>query len=409
MKTKEWINKMIPLLLLVLFLVIAILVLSPKTPKAPEQVQRVEELEAYFNQLTDHGNPSGLNFTVVKNGEIVYNKAFGLADGPNEVPTRLDTVYHWWSITKIFTAVSILQLEEQGLLHLDDAVVDYLPFFEVQYPSKNSTPITIRHLLNHSSGLSDNVPAVVGWMHYENEPGKNQTAFLQEVFPNYAKLNFEPGEKSVYTNVGYMVLGSIIEQVSGESYEDYVRHHILQPLQMNQTDFIYTDEMKSHAAVGMHPLFEIQSVFLPFFYGDRMNGLVREVKGGTIWFHRVLADSNPPTGLIGPASDMARFEIAFLNGGTLDGARILSPESVTAMATESWITAKSRQMDQRIQGLGWHVCGTQQICLQHSGGGPGFGSAMRLIPDRQIGFVLLANSTTINQDKIMDLAMSLAW
>ena len=78
-------------------------------------------------------------------------------------------------------------------------------------------------------------------MHYEGQPAKEQTALLQEVFADYAKLKFEPGEKSAYTNVGYMVLGAVIEEVSGETYEDYVRNHILAPLQMNQTDFVYTE------------------------------------------------------------------------------------------------------------------------------------------------------------------------
>jgi CubicO group peptidase (beta-lactamase class C family) len=409
MKTKKWIAKSTPVVLFILFIMIAVLALIPQPVKTPENVENRQELESFFETLTQSENPSSLNFAVVKNGEVIYSKAFGYADAPNQVSTTSETVYHWWSTTKVFTAVAILQLDEQGLLNLDDPVVDYLPFFVVQYPSETSTPITIRHLLNHSSGLPDNVPAVVGWMHYEGQPAKDQTAFLQEVFPDYAKLDFEPGEKSVYTNVGYMVLGSVIEQVSGDSYEDYIRHHILQPLQMNQTDFIYTDEMVTNAAVGMHPLLDIQSAFLPFFYGGRMDGLIREVKNGNMWFFRVLADSNPPTGLIGPAEDLARFEAAYLNGGELDGQRILSQESVTYMSTQNWVSAKSQQMDQGIQGTGWEICGTEELCLEHGGGGPGFGSSIRLLPEQNIGYVLLANSTNIDRDGIMDMVMSLDW
>ena len=76
----------------------------------------------------------------------------------------ITTVYHWWSTTKIFTAVAIFQLQEAGLLNIEDPVDKYLPFFDVQYPTAESTQITIKHLLNHSSGIPDNVPAVVGWM-----------------------------------------------------------------------------------------------------------------------------------------------------------------------------------------------------------------------------------------------------
>ena len=407
---KKRFTKFIPGCLLILFIVAVFLVLLPKPPALPEEVDTLENLEAYFNELTSSGNPSGLSFVVVKDGEIIYNKAFGLADGPGQIPATPETVYHWWSTTKIFTAVAILQLQEEGLLNLDDPVNDYLPFFDVQYPSSTSKPVTIRHLLNHSSGLPDNVPAVVGWMHYEDQPTKDQTAFLAEVLPAYAKLNFEPGTQSVYTNVGYMVLGAIIEKVSSTTYEEYIRQHILQPLQMNHTDFLYTDSMANDAAVGMHPLLDIQSAFLPFFYGNRMSGLIREVKDGNLWFYRILADSNPPTGLIGPAQDLGRFEIAFLNGGEMDGTRLLSEESIRIMTYENYLSATSQQMDQGIQGLGWEICGEgENVCLDHGGGGPGFGNAIRLLPNQELGFVLTANSTLIDRDGIMDLAMSLNW
>ena len=407
---KKRLSKATPLLLLLLFIVAAVMAFIPRAPKIPEDAANIEQMEQYFNDLTAYGNPSGLSFAVVKDGEIIYNKAFGLADGPNRIPATTQTVYHWWSTTKIFTAVAIFQLQEQGLLNLDDPVVDYLPFFDVQYPSESSPVITIRHLLNHSSGLPDNVPAVVGWMHYEGQPAKDETAFLKEILPDYAKLDFEPGAKSVYTNVGYMVLGSIIETVSGQTYEDYIRQHILQPLQMTRTDFIYTAAMNTDAAVGMHPLLDIQSAFLPFFYGGRMDGLIREVNGGNLWFYHVLADSNPPTGLIGPAQDLARFEGTFLNGGELDGVRILSEESVREMSNDSYLSAKSQQMEQGTQGLGWEICGQgEHLCLEHSGGGPGYGSVIRLLPEQQLGFVLVANSTLIDGDGIMDMAMRIDW
>jgi D-alanyl-D-alanine carboxypeptidase len=406
----KWFSKLIPLMLLIIFIVAAILAFMPHPPRVPETAKNIQDVEKYFHELTTSGNPSSLSFTVVKDGQIVYNKAFGLADGPNRIPATTQTVYHWWSTTKVLTAVAIFQLQEQGMLNLDDPVHDYLPFFNVEYPSTSSTPVTIRHLLNHSSGLPDNVPAVVGWMHYEGQPAIDQTDFLEKVFPDYAKLQFEPGTQSVYTNVGYMVLGAIIEIVSGEPYEDYIRQHILQPLQMNRTDFIYTESMDTDVAVGMHPLLDIQSAFLPFFYGNRMSGLIREVKDGNLWFYRVLVDSTPPTGLIGPAQDLARFEAAIMNGGELDGTRILSEESIRIMTYDNYLSATNQLMGQGTQGLGWKICGElENLCLEHSGGGPGFGNAVRLLPNQKLGFVLTANSTLVDQKGIMDLAMSMDW
>lgn len=397
-------------LLALVILVTGTALLTPKPPRPPESVADMAELEAYLGELVAFGSPPGLSLAVVKDGEIVYHRAFGLSDGPNNVPAGPDSVYHWWSVTKMFTATAIFQLQEQGRLDIDDPVAKYLSFFDVQYPSAGSQAITIRHLLNHSSGLPDNVPAVIGWMHLEGQPRPDQTALLQKELPNYSKLIFEPGTKSQYTNVGYMVLGAIIEQVSGQTYEDYVVEHILQPLAMERTDFCYTDGMRPYAAAGMHPLMNIQTAFLPPIYGQRLPGLIREIKDGNIWLNPICADSDPPTGLIGPAPDLARFAAAHLNGGELEGRRILSQESVTSMMLDTYIHGGSLQTDYSTQGLGWEICGEgDDLCLAHGGGGPGFASVLRLYPGRSLGFVLIANGTNLEGEAILDLLAGLDW
>lgn len=411
MKTKKrLINWILPILLLVVFCGTAVFALAPCSAAVPESVENVAELEAYLQKLTAAGNPPALSLAVVKDGQTVYSRAFGLADGPARVAASPDTVYHWWSATKMFTATAIFQLRENGRLDLDDPVTDYLPWFEVAYPSPGSPPVTIRHLLNHSSGLPDNVPAVVGWMHDESEPGYDQTGLIMKYLPDYSELKFEPGSQSVYTNVGYMVLGAVIEQVSGETYEDYVCAHILQPLKMERTDFVYTEAMRTDAAVGMHPLLDYQTAFLPFFYGRRTPLLIREIHDGKMWFNRIHADSNPPTGLIGPAKDLARFAAAYLNGGELDGVRILTQKSVDEMMHASHLPTGGGQVDNSVQGLGWEICGQgQDLCLQHGGGGPGFGSAIQLLPGRSLGIVVTANSTNIDRVGLVNLAAGLDW
>ncbi len=407
---KRPINWLFPILLLVGFCGAAVFALAPRSAAVPESVGNVAELEAYLYKLTAAGNPPALSLAVVKDGQMVYNRAFGLADGPARIEASPGTVYHWWSTTKMFTATAIFQLRDGGRLDLDDPVTDYLPWFEVAYPSPGSPPVTIRSLLNHSSGLPDNVPAVVGWMHMEDEPAFDQTTLVVKYLPDYSKLLFEPGSASRYTNVGYMVLGAVIEQVSGKTYEDYVCVHILQPLKMGRTDFSYTEDMRTDAAVGMHPLLDYQTVFLPFFYGRRTPSLVREIYDGKLWFNRIHADSNPPTGLIGPAEDLARFAAAHLNGGELEGVRILSQESVDEMMNASHLTTSGGQVDTSIQGLGWEICRLgEDLCLQHGGGGPGFGSAIRLLPGRSLGITVTASSTNIDREGLVNLAAGLDW
>lgn len=380
--------------------------LRPRTPQPPESPQSLDEVEQYLETLVDYGTPPGISVVVVKQGEVVYSEGFGLADGPTAIPASPETVYHWYSMTKIATAIAIFQLQEQGLLTLDDPVTDHLDFFDVIYPSEGSQPVTVRHLLNHSSGLPDAVPAIIGWIHHADEPPLNQTALIREKLPDYAALRFEPGTQTAYSNVGYMLLGAIIEARSGQSYEDYIRDHILQPLAMTHTDFIHSEAMLAEAAVGSHPTLDIQALLLPFLLPDYRD-YVRERGEGRMWFNRFYNDQTPPTGLIGPAPEAARLLLAYLNGGELDGERILSAESVAAMTTASHIAGSDAGL---LQGLGWVVSEQGgRLALGHDGGGPGFGAAMRLYPEEGLGIVIMSNDTTIDRKAILDLFARLEW
>lgn len=374
---------------------------APHPPQTPAAVTSMAELEHFLAQLVATGNPPGLSIVVIKDGKLVYNRAFGLADGPNQIAATPETVYHWWSMTKIVTAVAILQLQEGGRLHLDDPVTVYLPDFQVQYPPGTSQPITLRHLLNHSSGLPDPVPAMIGWVHYDDEL-VNQTQLLQQHLPQFNRLQFAPGSKARYTNLGYMVLGAVIEAVSGQSYADYVTEHILQPLGMQQTGFLYTPALRQHEASGTQPLVHLFTALLPFYL--KPNELVRERAGRTLWMNSVYIDPLPSSGLIGSAPDVARLLLAYLNGGELDGVRILSPQSVALMTGESQVAGEGPNMAAYTNGrhgLGWYVIPEgQRLRLQHDGAGPGFATTMRLYPAEKVAIIIMANGTDLDRDGI---------
>lgn len=409
------------ILFVLVLLIGSFFLLRPKPPRPPESVERVVEIETYLNDLVTFGTPPGISLVVVKNGKMVYSHGFGLADGPNNVPATPDSVYHWWSMTKIPTAIAIIQLQEQGLLNLDDPVVDYLPFFGVTYPAESSQPVTIRHLLSHGSGMPDAIPAIFGWIHHPEDPSVNQTNLIKEKLPDYTKLTFEPGTDTNYTNIGYMVLGAVIEEVSGQDYEDYVLQHILQPLSMDHTNFIYTDAMLSNAAAGSHLSLEFQALLLPFLLEDS-ESYIRERVNGRIWFNNLYNDQTPPTGLIGPSTDVAQLMLAYLNGGEMNGQRILAEESIAMMTYGSHIFRKGVPLlDYALQGLGWKTSAVQglgwkisavdskRLFVEHSGGGPGFGCQMRLYPEEGLGIVIMANDTTYDRDIILDLVASLDW
>ena len=388
----------ISVLVIVLVIAAAFYALAPHPPKPPSKAASIADLEAYLNALVASGNPPGLSVVVVKDGRIVYSHAFGFADGPQKIMATPDTVYHWWSMTKLPPAMAILQLSEQGKLKLDDPVVQYLPWFEATYPTPDRTPITIRNLLQHSSGLPDTMPSMIGWVHYDDAP-RDQTEIARKHLSDFNKLKFATGTKASYSNYNYMLLGAVIEAVTGQTYEQYMTRNILQPLGMTQTSFVYSPQMTAQASAGSLPVVHFYTPLLPFLLDT--GKLVRERQNNLFWFHKMYIDATPSTGLIGPAPDVGRLMMAYLNGGALDGKSVLSRQSVALMT-------KTPPIDGH--GLGWFVfpSGSRPF-VEHAGGGPGFATNMRLYPDENLGIAILANGTDLDRTGISDLIATIPW
>lgn len=389
---------LISLLIALLVTSVALYAFAPHVPSVPKQVKSKAELENYLNQLVASGNPPGLSVVVVKDDQVVYSNAFGYADGPRNIKATPGTVYHWWSMTKIPTAVAVMQLQEHGELNIDDLVTQYLPWFEVTYPSAASQPLTIRHLLQHSSGLPDTVPAMIGWVHYDDAT-PNQTEVVKKYLPEFNTLQFEPGSQAVYSNLNYMVLGAVIEAASGQSYEAYISAHILQPLGMSQTSFLYSSSMVEQAAVGSQPVVHFYTPLLPAMLDPK--ALIRERDGKLLWMNRFYIEATPSTGLIGPASDVGKFMLMYMNHGSFNGELILSPKSISTLTETAPIDTR---------GLGWYVGESNgERFIDHAGGGAGFATIMRIYPDRNLGIAILANSTDLPRDALVELIKSLDW
>ena len=367
-------------------------------PATPKRVKDVTELESYLGQLVNSGNPPGLSVIVVKDEQVVYTHAFGYADKPRNRKAASNTVYHWWSMTKIPTAIAIMQLQEQGKIGLDEPVKRYLPWFDVTYPSDKSSIITIRNLLQHTSGLPDTIPAMIGWVHYDDAT-RNQTEVVRKHLPKFNQLKFEPGSKAVYSNLNYMLLGAVIESVSGQTYETHILQNILQPLGMPHTGFVYTPAMAEHEAAGTLPVVHLYTPLLPVLLNP--GTLLRERQGKLLWLNRAYIDATPSTGLIGSAPDVARLMMAYLNRGILDGNRILLSESISLLTETAPIDG---------QGLGWFIGDSKgERYLEHAGGGPGFAAIVRLDPNSALGIAILANGTDLDREGLMDLFASMTW
>jgi len=187
-------------------------------------------------------NEPGISILIAKDGKPIYKKAFGKSNMELNTSMQLENVFQIGSITKQFTAISILILEEQGKLMIDDEIVKYIP----DYPTKGNI-ITIHHLLNHTSGIKNRTPA-------GNKQGViSKTDMSSNELIDYFKhepIDFNPGDSFKYSNAGYILLGRIIEIVSGQSYEDFIENNIFKKIGMSSSFYGSMKEIIKNRASG---------------------------------------------------------------------------------------------------------------------------------------------------------------
>jgi len=179
---------------------------------------------------------------VAKNGQPVFTGAYGMAHREKKIPNRLETRFRIGSMNKMFTAVAILQLVQAGKIQLNDPLGKYLP----DYPNQNiATKVTIHHLLTHTGGTGD-------FFGPEFDAHRLELRTLQDYVKLYGKrgLEFAPGSRWEYSNYGFLLLGAVVEKVSGESYYDYVREHVYQPAGMTSTDSLPEEEAVPGRSIG---------------------------------------------------------------------------------------------------------------------------------------------------------------
>jgi CubicO group peptidase (beta-lactamase class C family) len=255
------------------------------TPQQPE-ISGLADLDAYLRRAEQEKAFSGV-VLVAENGTPVFQEAYGLADKNHRVPNSLDTKFNLGSINKIFTRVATAQLMEQGRLGLDDPIGKYL----ADFPEEAAGKVTIRHLLQMSSGWGD---------YWDNETYL-ATRFDLRVLSDYIPflkempLQFEPGSESIHSNTGYEVLGAVIEEITGQDYYDYIRENIYVPAGMTSSDSYERDAVVENMATGytnMHPYDEIGEGYM------RANTLMLSPRG------------TPAGGGYSTAGDMLRFATA---------------------------------------------------------------------------------------------------
>jgi len=334
----------------------------------------------------------GLSIVVVRPEGVDWARAFGLADIASRTPATEHTVYMWFSLTKLVTATCVLQLSERGQVSLDDPVAEHYEPFRILRPRRWMESVTVRHLLSHTSGLANPIP--ITWIHRPDRIGPPPREFLGTLLAKHSKLSAEPGSALRYSNLNYLTLGELIAQVSRQDYKDYVRQHILAPLRMRRTGFAMSAGMTQLAATGYQKCWTWMTPALRFLlpgwvFGDPVDGFVA--------LNRFYLNGAAYGGLIGPAEEAAMFLRAHLNGGQVEGGRILTADSVALMQS---VTAHGPALD---VGLGWlrpHGRNSDEY-LEHLGGGGGYFNVMRVYQRPAVGVVLMGNSTSYDHNAIL--------
>jgi len=295
---------------------------------------------------------------VAQNEEILLLEAYGLADRLQGIPNQVDTKFNLGSMNKMCTAVAILQLMESGLLSLDDTIIQHLP----DYPNDHvAAQVTLHHLLTHTSGLGDVFTATFA----EDIQRYRSNIDYLPLFVD-EPLQFQPGEQFLYSNAGFVVLGLIIERVSGQSYEDYIREHIFDPSDMLNTGAFDLDANTPGLAIG----YTTQD-----FYGNETG---------------VLADNTPIIPIKGFAAgggystveDLLRFRQALLN------FELLSPETTELLLMGKVVV---RENSRYAYGFTDRMVAGQRV-VGHTGGAPGICSFLYIYPDTGYTVVVLSNS-----------------
>jgi CubicO group peptidase (beta-lactamase class C family) len=322
------------------------------------------------------GHFSAASTAIIKDGDIVYSKGYGYYDQEQNFAPSNDTIFLVASISKTITSTAIMQLAERGYLDLNDDINKYIPF-RLRNPNFPDVPITIRMLLSHSSSLARDFEDTPNYfckvipvgMEYNGYPYPFLKNYLTEDGLYYNPLvwtDCEPGSILYYANMGYALLGYLIEIVTGLSYEEYCCNHIFSPLEMNDSRF-HLDEK------------ELSRTAIPYEFSD---GVYKPL------FHYELLTSSSG-GLRTTTDDLGKFISMILNNGSYKGIQIINNTSIELMQ-RPYSYNPSYSYD---YGFGWMIWNnSNQILVGHTGGLYGVSTKMVINREEKSGIIIFTNN-----------------
>jgi len=315
---------------------------------------------------------AGLAVAVVRDGSLEWFHGHGVADVAAGTPVTEDTVFRLGSIAKTFTAIAVMQLWERGLVDLDAPADGYLRAFRLVPAKASFRQATVRHLLTHTAGipalrsLADLFRPTLGWGVREGRA----VPPLAEYYKRGLRIEVEPGTKWVYGNHGFAALGQIVEDVSGEPFDRYLREHVFGPLGMEDSDLVRTERIRPRLTTG-------------YSLGSRGLRPVADRETATAGASAVHSTTR----------DMARYVAALLDGGANDHGSVLEPGTLATMFEPHY------RPDPRAPGMGLGFFVAEEDghrTVEHHGILPGFLSEMVVAPDDGFGVLAFTNAGTLS-------------
>jgi CubicO group peptidase (beta-lactamase class C family) len=345
-----------------------------------EEISKEIKATTLLNTLSSSIEP-GIQYIILNQHKTIFEKTVGLSDIKQNISLKSQHTMSVFSMTKVLTAIAILQLIEKEKINLDDKITKYL-----NHPYNQN--ITIRHLLNHTSGIPNPIP--LKWVHLvKNHNNFREKQELDKVLKDNSHVDFEAGSKYGYSNIGYWLLGKIIEKVSKEEYATYVTNNIFKPLNLTSNEIGFEIENESNHAKGYLKKWSFMNLLGRFFIDNNVLGNYENS-----WLHikNVYMNGISYGGAIGTAKAFG----TLLQDLLQDKSKLLNNQTKQLLYQEQNIEKKEKIM----MTLGWHIKYINDIqYFYKEGGGAGFHCEMRIYPKLKLASVLITNKTSFDTNK----------
>lgn len=318
----------------------------------PKYSTLIKECDDYIIQNMTSQNVVGVSAAIIINDSVIWKNGYGFADLENKIPMTANTVVNIGSITKTFTALALMQLQEKGLLDINEPLNKYLPQFKPLTRNEDLKQLTVKSVITHCSGIQSDI-----LKNNDLTTGKytDVLGFINETF-----LLYPPGMVESYSNSGYNILGHLIKEVSKQDYQDYIKNNIFSPLRMNNSGFAM-DGLKNKSKI--------------YAGGNEVKEYaIRDIASGGIYTN---------------INDLAKYAIGLMDAYNGINTSFVKKETIKKMFTHQGNT----QIEKYKKGLGWFMFKNDSAFALSHGGSSGFFQAnLYMIPEKKAAVLIFTNT-----------------